>query len=174
LLDDFDEEEDNNNALEEDETSQMLLPFEVLIEQRHHSVFFQAWDLFGYRLKYQELARLLTLILGSNSNGRRTSSKDWLCEFLERPVTRQLFENLNVQLQIDFVERILQAFSLEQQQTKAPEAESPVKEALQPRQTEGRGEDINEGFEDQEINDDFKGLMLKEDKPKFQLVLNPS
>ena len=72
------------------ETNQMLLPFEVLIEQRHHELFIKAWECFGYRLTYSEFARLITIMLGY------LLSKEWVCTFLEHPVTKNLFEGFKV------------------------------------------------------------------------------
>jgi hypothetical protein len=68
----------------------VLLPFEVLIEQRQQELFLKAWDCFGYRLKYSELVRLITLLLGDSL------SKEWICTFLEHSVTINLFQGFKV------------------------------------------------------------------------------
>lgn len=44
---------------DEQESNQVVLPFEVLIEQHHLATFLKAWDTFGYRVKYTEFVRIL-------------------------------------------------------------------------------------------------------------------
>ena len=84
----------------------MLLPFEVLIEQRNQELFLQLWDMFAYRFKYSEFVRILSLFLGD------IKSKEWISAFLERRVTKNFFENLSVKDQMDFIARVLAAFDL--------------------------------------------------------------
>lgn len=44
---------------DDQESNQVVLPFEVLIEQHHLATFLKAWDTFGYRVKYTEFVRIL-------------------------------------------------------------------------------------------------------------------
>jgi hypothetical protein len=56
----------------------MLLPFEVLIESHEQNLFLTMWDIFSYRMKYQEFVRILSLLLGD------LLSKEWIAGFLSR------------------------------------------------------------------------------------------
>lgn len=95
-----------DNIDPEEETNQMVLPFEVLIEQRHQALFLKAWDIYGYRLKYSEFVRVLGLLLGD------PNSKEWITSFLQRQITKNYFESLPILDQIDFIKRLVTAFSM--------------------------------------------------------------
>lgn len=71
-------------------------------------MFLKAWDIFGYRLKYSEFVRVLQLLLGD------LNAKEWITAFLDRKVTKNYFESLQVNDQMDFIKRLLAAFNMNQ------------------------------------------------------------
>jgi hypothetical protein len=57
-------------------------------------------------MKYSEFVRVLSLLLGD------PNSKEWLSSFLDRRVTKNYFEALPVNDQMDFIKRIMIAFNM--------------------------------------------------------------
>jgi hypothetical protein len=66
----------------------------------------KVWTSFGYRVKYSEFARLITIMLGD------FLSKEWICGFLEHHVTKSVFQSFKVADQIDLIARLLAAFGI--------------------------------------------------------------
>eukprot|EP00347_Sterkiella_histriomuscorum_P018673 403344614 len=87
------------------------LPLEILIKNKHKELFLKFWAKFVYQFEYADFNRLILLI------NTEVQSEEWYRQFLEHPATKEFFQTLNLSEQLDFIDKILIAFDLQQSKT---------------------------------------------------------
>ena len=78
-----------------------MLPFEILIEQRHKELFFRFWDKFVYQLESEDFHHVLQIVCNE------MNSEEWFRQFLDRASTRNFVEQMPLKDQLAFIEKLM-------------------------------------------------------------------